>query len=318
MISLEYPRPYDPRLTLIHLETSSFGAVYRFLGEGRVARLVHIDGRPLVLEFDVSLPVGPLNLDLADSPGAAGTRSRLPAGLHDRVCRLASFLWGFDDDLAACYSVLGSDPLIGPLVSQYEGLRIVRAPDLYEALLVAVSGQQVSVASAQSIRKRLMSALGDRLEIAGQVFFGYPRPRQLLDAGPHSLAQLGVSRQKTRYLLAIADLAAQGALGWEGFLELDDEQAMARLMEIPGVGRWTAEIALMRGLGRRDVFCAGDLGLAAAVQQRMGLEQRPREADLRAMAERWHPFRSYAAFYLWMALQSGAFRMGPIRAGAGR
>ena len=119
-------------------------------------------------------------------------------------------------------------------------------------------------------------------------------------------ANKGLSRQKSAYLLEIAHRAAAGELDREAFATLSDEDAIKRLCEIKGVGRWTAEIALMRGLGRNDVFAAGDLGLQVAVQELRGMRKRPSEKALRKIAERWKGWRSYAAFYLWMTLQSRA------------
>jgi DNA-3-methyladenine glycosylase II len=134
----------------------------------------------------------------------------------------------------------------------------------------------------------------------------YPTARQLIKAGELALREQGLSRQKSMYLLEIADRAAKGQLDREVFTTLSDEQALKRLCEIKGVGRWTAEIALMRGLGRNDVFAAGDLGLQVAVQELWGMPERPSEKALRKIAERWAGWRSYAAFYLWMTLRSRA------------
>jgi DNA-3-methyladenine glycosylase II len=120
------------------------------------------------------------------------------------------------------------------------------------------------------------------------------------------LREQGLSRQKSTYLLEVANRAAAGELGRERFATLSDEDAIRRLCEIKGVGRWTAEIVLMRGLGRPDVFPAGDLGLQAALQELRGMRKRPSEKALRKIAERWAGWRSYAAFYLWMTLQSRA------------
>jgi len=186
----------------------------------------------------------------------------------------------------------------------------VRAPDLYEALLVAVIGQQVSVQAAQSVRRRLMQNMGTRVtgdDAPGQEnHYLYPTARQLIKAGELALREQGLSRQKSIYLLEIANRAAASELDREAFTTLSDEDALRRLCEIKGVGRWTAEIALMRGLGRNDVFAAGDLGLQVAVQELRGMPERPSEKALRKIAERWKGWRSYAAFYLWMTLQSRA------------
>jgi DNA-3-methyladenine glycosylase II len=193
---------------------------------------------------------------------------------------------------------------------KFGALRIVRASDMYEALLVAVIGQQVSVQAAQAVRRRLMQNMGTLVSESSasgdQKYFLYPAPRQLIKAGASALREQGVSRQKALYLLEIADYAVAGELDREVFATLSDEDALGRLCNIKGVGRWTAEVALMRGLGRPDIFPAGDLGLQAAAQQLWGMPERPSEKELRKIAERWAGWRSYAAFYLWMTLQSRA------------
>jgi DNA-3-methyladenine glycosylase II len=181
---------------------------------------------------------------------------------------------------------------------------------MYEALLVTVIGQQVSVQAAQSVRRRLIRNMGTRvtagIDCGGGSYYLYPTPQQLIEADESALREQGVSRQKSVYLLEIAERAAAGELDRAAFAALSDEDALDRLCKIRGVGRWTAEIALMRGLGRPDVFAAGDLGLQAAVQKLWGMRERPSEKTLRDMAERWSGWRSYAAFYLWMTLQCRA------------
>ena len=132
----------------------------------------------------------------------------------------------------------------------------------------------------------------------------YPSPQQLIEAGEGGLRAQGVSRQKAATLLGIARRTAEGELERSAWATLSDEEALKRLCEIKGVGRWTAEIVLMRGLGRPDIFPAGDLGLQAALQELWGLPERPSEKAAREIAERWAGWRSYAAFYLWMILQS--------------
>jgi DNA-3-methyladenine glycosylase II len=232
------------------------------------------------------------------------------AALLDELTTQTLFLWGLDDDTEDLDASMASDRDMVPLLERFGALRIVRAPDLYEALLVAVIGQQVSVRAAQSIRRRLMGNLGTRVTVdktPGQEdHYLYPTPRQLIKAGESGLREQGLSRQKSTYLLEIAHRAAAGELDREEFAPLSDEEAIRRLCEIKGVGRWTAEIALMRGLGRNDVFAAGDLGLQVAVQELRGMRTRPSEKALRKIAERWKGWRSYAAFYLWMTLQSRA------------
>lgn len=269
-------------------------------------RLLHVDAHPIVIEFSFDQDAGSVRVTLvsnATRPGQIGPGARPP---HRELRKIAEGIWGLHDDLRRCHALLRRDRSLAPLLKRNAGVRLVRAPSLYEALMVAVIGQQLSVYAAEAIRHRLLTTMGDRVVINGIAYFGYPTPRQLLAGGTRALAAPGISRAKVRYLLEIAERVRAGELDPTAFASLPDEEAIARLMELPGVGRWTAEIALMRGLGRTDVFPAADLGLTVAVQRLMGMRARPTERDLRTLAERWKGWRSYAALYLWTTLTPGA------------
>ena len=298
-IGIPLAPPFSVGRTLAFLRASSLRTPYRFVDPRRVRRLVRLDGRAWVVEFAFPSPGRRLRVGVVGRPGR-GRPGPVPSAPALRQLAAAVFCLG--DDLRRCYAVLRGDPLMAGLLRRCAGLRMIRTADLYEALLIAVIGQQVSVASAESTRRRLMAALGDRALIGGITYLGYPPPRRLLAAAPRALRSLGLSRQKARYVLEVAERAAAGALTPGAFAHLTDEEAIARLTDIPGVGRWTAEIVLMRGLGRPDIFPAGDLGLQTAVQRLLGRADRPREDELRALADQWQGWRSYGALYLWRSL----------------
>jgi DNA-3-methyladenine glycosylase II len=299
------PDRFNVEWMLIHIRTSSYGLPYRFVDDRVLHRPLWLAGAPVVAEFDLS-HAGTMEVGLVSSRGRAVSPGKKLVG---ELKKQALFLWGLDD-AENLHASMASDRDLAPLLERFGELRIVRAQDLYEALLVAVIGQQVSVRAAQSIRRRLMQNLGTRVALDNipkqEGHFLYPTPKQMTKAGESRLREQGLSRQKSRYLLGIAHHAAAGELDREAFLTLSDEDALRRLCEIKGVGRWTAEIALMRGLGRNDVFAAGDLGLQVAVQKLRGMRKRPSEKALRKIAEHWRGWRSYAAFYLWMTLLSRA------------
>ncbi len=300
------PGRFNVEWMLNHIRTSSFGVPYHFVDQRVLRRPLRLAGVPLVAEFDLS-QAGTMAIRLVSLGGQARKKKSV---LLDELTEQTLFLWGLDDDAEALDAAMISDRDMAPLLERFGALRIVRAPDLYEALLVAVIGQQVSVRAAQSIRRRLMQNLGTRVTVSDppgrEDHHFYPTARQLIKSGELGLREQGLSRQKSTYLLEIAHRAAKGELNREAFATLSDEDALRRLCEIKGVGRWTAEIALMRGLGRNDVFAAGDLGLQVAVQALRSMRKRPSEKALRKIAERWKGWRSYAAFYLWMTLQSRA------------
>ena len=152
----------------------------------------------------------------------------------------------------------------------------------FGAIRDAVVSQQISTHAANAISARMMAAgLADEAAIAA--------------AGEDALRAAGLSRPKIRYLRAIA----QAGIDWPGLRDLSDDEAIARLTALPGIGRWTADIYLKFALGRADAFAAGDLALAEAARQLYDLPARPGPAALTQLAEPWRPWRSVAARALW-------------------
>jgi DNA-3-methyladenine glycosylase II len=310
-LEIPLPAPFHVGRTIGFLRTSSLRTPYRFMGPRRLRRLAVLWHRLAMVEFTFlsgsarpggSRPAGRPRLVLR-----VWTAGRAEAAASAAPARaLARAVWSLDDDLRSCARALTADPLLAPLVQRCRGLRMVRTPDLYEALLIAVAGQQISVAAAESTRRRLIDACGARTNHDGVAYCGYPFPERLAAVPPPRLAALGLSRQKAHYIGEIARAAAAGRLDGTAFDGVSDEEAVARLTALPGVGRWTAEIALMRGLPRPDVFPAADLGLQVALQRLTGAATRLGEAEARALAERWRGWRSYAALYLWSSLHIAA------------
>jgi DNA-3-methyladenine glycosylase II len=167
-------------------------------------------------------------------------------------------------------------------------------PDPYEALARAIVGQQLSTKAAGSIWKRLQAAFGGRT----------PAPAELLAVAPEKLRDAGLSRAKVGFLRDLADRIEGGELELARLAELPDEDVVAELIQIKGVGRWTAEMFLIFHLGRPDVVSTGDLGIRRAVQVAYGLDELPGPHDLERIAEPWRPHRTLACLYLWRSLDN--------------
>ncbi|MGI3185340.1 DNA-3-methyladenine glycosylase family protein [Nioella aestuarii] len=161
-------------------------------------------------------------------------------------------------------------------------LPLRRRKDGFEELLSAIISQQVSVASASAIWGRMQDAqLTDPQRVAG--------------ASEEDLRAVGLSRQKVRYAKALAD----AGIDFASLRTAPDEQVISILTEVPGIGRWTAEVYAMFSLGRADVFAPADLALQEAARILFALPGRPKEKPLRQMAEAWSPWRAVAARALW-------------------
>jgi DNA-3-methyladenine glycosylase II len=160
------------------------------------------------------------------------------------------------------------------------------------ALLRTIVGQQVSVAAARSMWAKLEGAFGSP-----------PDLNRLLAATDEELRAAGMSRQKSGYIRSLASLVISGELDL-GSLPGDNEEAIALLTKIKGIGRWSAEIYLLFAEGRADVFPAGDLAVQVELGRLMGLKDKPTEKQLRALAEAWSPYRGAAAVLAWHSYNS--------------
>src|SRR5436190_4916888 len=167
-------------------------------------------------------------------------------------------------------------------------------PDPYEALARAIVGQQLSTKAARSIWERLLEILGGKL---------LP-PAELLTMDPETIRSAGLSRSKVSFLLDLAQRIDDGRLDLARLADLADEDIVAELIEIKGVGPWTAEMFLMFHLGRPDVVSTGDLGIRRAVQIEYGLDDLPGPTDLERIAEPWRPHRTFGCLYLWRSLDN--------------
>ena len=156
-----------------------------------------------------------------------------------------------------------------------------------ETLLRTIVGQQVSVAAARSMWNKLTAKFGQPVDL-----------NKLLGASDEEMREAGMSRQKAGYLRSLAGLVLSGELDLV-HLPADDEEAIAQLIKIKGIGRWSAEIYLLFAEGRDDVWPAGDLAVQIEIGKLMGLDGKPTEKQLRELAEKWRPHRGAAAVLAW-------------------
>jgi len=188
----------------------------------------------------------------------------------------------------ALSGLIAADPLIGELVEAGARPPLRLRDPGFSGLAGIIVAQQVSVASANAIWARV-TARFDPLE-----------PLAFLAASDADLRTCGLSLPKMRGLRTVALAIAEGHLPIEALGAMAPDEAIAALTAVKGIGPWTAEIYLLFCLGHPDIFPAGDLALQEAARLALGLDERPREKELRAIAEeRWQPFRGVAARVLW-------------------
>jgi DNA-3-methyladenine glycosylase II len=203
-------------------------------------------------------------------------------------------------DLTPFYEMAKADPVLDCLCERFRGMRVPQAPTVFETLIFAVLEQQVNLSFAHQVKKALIETYGERVEFEGRRYNAAPEPAALAITTPSELRRLQISGPKARYLIGISRATLDGSLDLEGLCDLDPALAHAKLMEQKGVGPWTAQYVGLRALGHPDCFPAADVGLQKVIRDLYRLRKQPSPSRLNEMAERWHGWRSYATFYLWL------------------
>ena len=217
--------------------------------------------------------------------------------------RLVRRALGIKQDVRGFYRAFRNDALLGEPIRHFRGLRIAGTASLWEALVTAILSQQINLRFAYDIRRELALAFGRRAVWDGEVFVGFPRPERIAELRKTTLRSFRLSRAKAVAIQGVARAFVDGSLDEEGIGRLSDEEAIEKMTAIVGVGRWTAEIALLRGLGRIDIFPAADLGVVKYLAQGLlGHKVRAREEDMRRYSERWRPYRGLALVYAYAEL----------------
>lgn len=178
---------------------------------------------------------------------------------------------------------LYEDPAMAALIEEHGEVTVEPAPDTFRRMTVSIINQQLSTASAAAIRERVF----DRFEVT---------PESMLAADPDELRALGLSGSKVEYVKNVAAAFEEDGYSAAYFDGMTDEEVIAELTSIKGVGAWTAKMALIFCLGREDVFPVEDLGIRRGMETVYGIDERPAMVE---KASEWAPYRSHASLYLW-------------------
>ena len=255
---------------------------------------------------------GPLGQTEALSIRATGYLSE--PQLAELAQQAVAHMFGFDVDLAPFHALAQQDERLGPLARDLMGLRPPRYPGVFQALLNAVPCQQVTLVLGLSLLERLSRELGPR-HAAGALVADPAGPLALPDAAAlrgasqAELTALGLSGAKARTLRELAQLCGDGSLDLAALAAAPSSEVSDRLQALYGVGRWTAEYVLLRGLGRLDVFPYGDSGARNGLARFMGESGKPSYDWVAETVGAWQPYAGFVYLHLLVArlLESGAF-----------
>jgi DNA-3-methyladenine glycosylase II len=222
---------------------------------------------------------------------------------HPALSTQLRHILGTDLDLKPFYRLAKQDDLLALITPRFRGLKLVASPTVFEALVMAVLSQQVNLTFAYSIKRELVETYGGTFCANGETYHAFLRPERFASETEENLRRFRLSGAKARTLIRLGQAFVSGEVKEEELATLPDEDVVERLTQLKGIGRWSADIALMRGLARADAFPGGDLGVVKYVAQGLlGKAEKATEDEMRAFAERWRPYRGLALIYCYAEL----------------
>ncbi len=288
---ISLPGPCNFQHLLTRVSQSSHGAFYR-VRDGRLGRPLWLLGQPYFVEVVATSDELLWEVQIHDGHAA----------LEDAATASLRHLFALDVDLSAFQEHARHDPVLLELVEQLRGARMIRDADLFVSVVSSIISQQMNLAFAATLKRRLWSLSGQPLQVDGEVFYADPSPEAIARLDYAELRAMQFSQRKAEYVIDFARGVADGSFSLQRLAEQDDASAIAYLSSLRGLGQWTAECVLLFGLGRSDLLPAKDVGLQRAVARFYQLSERPNEQQLRQLGEAWHPWSSWYTYYLWLGL----------------
>jgi DNA-3-methyladenine glycosylase II len=288
---LPVPAEFDFKLNFEFLERSPRELLHKTEGNS-VIKLIKIADRKVL--FRVSNAVDKLNIEVLN--GEASSLEK------EYIKQYVTEWFDLENDLKPFYEMASKDKLLKDLVVRFYGYRIIGQPDLFESIVWAVLGQQINLQFAYTLKGRFVEQFGERLLWNEQSYYLFPEPKLVAGLSHDILQPLQFSRQKSLYVVNIAEAFASGEFSKEKLKVLSFVEAKEKLMTIKGVGNWTANYALMKTFRYRDAFPLEDAGVHNAIKNLKNMDRKPTLDEVKKLFKKYKGWEAYATLYLWKSL----------------
>lgn len=298
-LSIEPMVPFD--LSLSSIVFADGDRTVRGFNEDCFSQVINVGSKLVLVKLSQNGQVSKphLTLDLYSD-------NLLSIEQKQKAQQIISYIFSLDLPLYDFYSHVKTDSVMTQITQKLCGFKFPTTPTVFEALVDAIVEQQISIKVARKIEERLAVKFGETLSINGENYYAFPTPRIMIEAGVDVIRQVGLSQRKADYIFNAAQMIVENKLDLEEMKKNNDsEQIISELDEINGIGVWTAELTMLRGMQKFDILPADDFGIRRVISNYYNKNIMIKAAEARKIGEAWGEWKGLAAFYLIVAEAKG-------------
>lgn len=258
--------------------------------------------RPEAVRKAIFIDEIPTLIEITESDNQLITNVLIGNNSEQETVKFVKDWFDYERDLSSFYQLLNQDSDLKYMIYEYNGLRLMAIPDLFEALCWSIIGQQINLTFAYKLKRRFTEVYGTKLTFEGINYHLFPKPEIVSNIKVEDLLPFRFSNRKAEYLIEIAKQFVSGNISKEILSSKPTNEAIGLLVSVRGIGEWTANYALMKSLKRLECVTYGDVGLYNALHKLKGFDKRPSREQLNSFFENFKDWEAYAVFYLWRSL----------------
>jgi len=287
--------PFDFDLTA-HIFSRGDNQI-RSYANGKFSQILKINGKLILIQLSSVGTIEQPKIAVAlKSAETITSKDKQKAG------EAVKFIFNLDFNLCSFYVDIKKEPVMRQISKQLYGLKNPTTPTVFEALMDSIVEQQISLKVAQTIEVRIVKKFGEALLLDDETYYVYPTPQNIANVSINELQGCGLSERKAQYLQGAAQVIVEGKLDLENLKNKQTpDEILSELDSIRGIGIWTAELTMLRGMQKLDAFPADDLGLRRVISNYYCEGKSIENAEAREIADAWGRWKGLAAFYLIMA-----------------
>lgn len=292
MLEMQLPNEFKQILLFQYLRRSANEITFETTGDRIVTKLFDL-GKDLILA-EIRFENGKIRIRFPDKQATESQEVYIKKYIAD--------WFDLETNLGAFYTLAKKDPILKSITTDLKGLRMVKAPDLFEAICWSIIGQQINLPFAYSCKRALVERAGKQLHFKNKIYYSFPRPENVLEITDLEFRDMKFSGQKVKYIRGVANEIIKGNLSKNQLEKLSFEETKARLVKLNGIGNWSANYVLMRCLSFKEAFPIEDVGLHNTLKIILKRDTKPSLEEIRMLAKNWKGWEAYATFYLWQTL----------------